>query len=87
MVIDRVVHGDDLPYRFFRDLFKTEPELLGVVPQLLVETMAISLRIPAPSLHRERPCDGVRYETSEMRKYPYAYQTRDKRWLIERALV
>lgn len=36
-------------------------------------------RIPAPYLQRD-----VRYETSEMRKYRYAYETQERRWRIER---
>ncbi len=39
----KTVHGDDLLYRFFQDLFATEPELFTVVPRLLVESMAIWL--------------------------------------------
>lgn len=41
----KVVHGDDLLYRFFLDLLKSEPELFAVVPQLLVESMAIWLPV------------------------------------------
>ena len=39
----KVVHGDDLLYRFFLDLLKSEPQLFSVVPQLLVQSMAIWL--------------------------------------------
>lgn len=42
-MINKVVHGDDLLYRFFLDLFTSEPELFAVIPQLLVESMAIWL--------------------------------------------
>ena len=39
----KVVHGDDLLYRFFQDLFVREPERFAAVPQLMLEAMAVWL--------------------------------------------
>ena len=37
----RIVHGDDLLYRFFQEALRSEPELFAAVPQMLVRTLAI----------------------------------------------
>lgn len=66
MARQKVVHGDDLLYRFFVDLFESEPELIGVVPQLLVQSMAIWLPLDAyrhspillPWVVRDPTCRG-----------------------------
>ncbi|OBE94327.1 hypothetical protein A5776_23405 [Mycolicibacterium elephantis] len=66
MARQKVVHGDDLLYRFFVDLFESEPELVGVVPQLLVQSMAIWLPLDAyrhspillPWVVRDPTCRG-----------------------------
>ena len=39
----RVVHGDDLLYRFFQEALASQPELFRAVPQLLLTTMAVWL--------------------------------------------
>ncbi len=39
----RVVHGDDLLYRFLHEVLGKEPELFAKVPQLMIESMAIWL--------------------------------------------
>lgn len=39
----RVVHGDDLLYRFFQDALANEPELFEKVPQMMLEAMGIWL--------------------------------------------
>jgi hypothetical protein len=39
----KVVHGDDLLYRFFQDALSSHPALFAAVPQLLITTMAIWL--------------------------------------------
>lgn len=39
----KVVHGDDLLYRFFLDVLATQPELFAKVPKLMLESMAIWL--------------------------------------------
>jgi len=62
----KVVHGDDLLYRFFLDLFASEPELFARVPRLIIESMAIWLpldvykRFPAllPWVVRDPTCRG-----------------------------
>jgi hypothetical protein len=45
----KIIHGDDLLYRFFQDALKSSPELFATVPQLLVTTMALWLPIDAYS--------------------------------------
>jgi hypothetical protein len=40
---NKVVHGDDLLYRFFLTLFETHPESAALVCQLMLENMAIWL--------------------------------------------
>jgi hypothetical protein len=37
----RIVHGDDLIYRFFEDVLRSEPDLFARIPQLLIQTMGI----------------------------------------------
>jgi hypothetical protein len=62
----KVVHGDDLLYRFFLDLFTAEPEPFARVPRLLIESMAIWLpldvyeRFPVllPWVVRDPTCRG-----------------------------
>jgi hypothetical protein len=62
----KVVHGDDLLYRFFQGLFAAEPELFAAVPRLLIESMAIWLpldvyeRFPVllPWVVRDPTCRG-----------------------------
>jgi hypothetical protein len=39
----KVIHGDDLLYRFFQDALEGEPQLYAGVPRLLVTTMGIWL--------------------------------------------
>ena len=39
----RVIHGDDLLYRFFQTALAREPELFARVPNLLVQTLAVWL--------------------------------------------
>lgn len=39
----KVVHGDDLLYRFFQDVLTKEPELFAKVPQMMLEAMGIWL--------------------------------------------
>ena len=51
-MVNKVIHGDDLLYRFFLDLFTAEPDLFAVIPQLLVETMAIWLPL---DVYRHNP--------------------------------
>jgi hypothetical protein len=43
MSTKKIVHGDDLLYRFFQEALRSKPELFAVVPQLLIETMGIWL--------------------------------------------
>jgi hypothetical protein len=62
----RVVHGDDLLYRFFQDALRDHPELFSAVPQLLVTTMGIWLPLDAyqrwpvmlPWVVRDASCRG-----------------------------
>jgi len=37
----KVVHGDDLLYRFFQYALKKEPELFAKVPRMMLEAMGI----------------------------------------------
>jgi hypothetical protein len=37
----KVVHGDDLLYRFFQDVLVKEPELFAKVPQMMLEAMGV----------------------------------------------
>lgn len=37
----KVVHGDDLLYRFFQNALKKEPELFAKVPRMMLEAMGI----------------------------------------------
>ncbi len=39
----KIVHGDDLLYRFFQDASNKEPELFAKVPQMMLEAMGIWL--------------------------------------------
>lgn len=43
----RVVHGDDLLYRFFQDALRTRPELFAAVPQLLITATSLWLPLDA----------------------------------------
>ena len=43
----KVVHGDDLLYRFFQDALDGDPELFAAVPTLLTSTMGIWLPLDA----------------------------------------
>lgn len=43
MTPKRIIHGDDLLYRFFQDALRTSPELFAAVPQLLITTMGLWL--------------------------------------------
>jgi hypothetical protein len=43
MTTAKVVHGDDLLYRFFQVALRDRPELFAAVPQMLVTAMAIWL--------------------------------------------
>jgi hypothetical protein len=63
----RVVHGDDLLYRFFSNLLSSEDPALTAVPQMLLEAMAIWLpretysRLPVmlPWVVRDPTCRGA----------------------------
>jgi hypothetical protein len=48
----KVVHGDDLLYRFFQDVLPRDPELFARVPELLLGTMSIWLPL---DIYREWP--------------------------------
>ena len=37
----KLVHGDDLLYRFFQDALVKEPELFAKVPQMMLEAMGV----------------------------------------------
>jgi hypothetical protein len=39
--LKKVVHGDDLLYRFFQDALVKEPDLFAKVPQMMLEAMGI----------------------------------------------
>jgi hypothetical protein len=62
----RVVHGDDLLYRFFQDALRSEPQLFATVPQLLITSMAIWLPLDVyerwpvllPWVVRDAQCRG-----------------------------
>ncbi len=41
----RIIHGDDLLYRFFQDSLRDKPEIFAAVPQLLISNTAIWLPI------------------------------------------
>jgi hypothetical protein len=41
MTPDRIIHGDDLLYRFFQEALRSNQELFAAVPQLLITTMAL----------------------------------------------
>jgi len=64
----RVVHGDDLLYRFFQEALRDRPELFAAVPQMLVKTMAIWLPLDTyfrwpvvlPWVVRDASCRGNR---------------------------
>ena len=43
MAPKRIIHGDDLLYRFFQDALRSNPELFAAVPQLLITTMGLFL--------------------------------------------
>jgi hypothetical protein len=43
MAPDRIIHGDDLLYRFFQEALRSNPELFSAVPQLLITTIALWL--------------------------------------------
>jgi hypothetical protein len=46
-VPDRIIHGDDLLYRFFQEALRSNPQLFSAVPQLLIVTMALWLPLDA----------------------------------------
>jgi len=62
----KVVHGDDLLYRFFEDALKSRPELFATIPQLLITTMGLWLPLDAyerwpvllPWVVRDAKCRG-----------------------------
>jgi len=62
----KVVHGDDLLYRFFQDALQSRPELFATVPQLLITTMALWLPLDVyeqwpvllPWVVRDAKCRG-----------------------------
>lgn len=62
----RLIHGDDLLYRFFIQLSESEPELFAVVPQMFIESMAIWLPLEVyqhspvllPWVLRDTKCRG-----------------------------
>jgi hypothetical protein len=62
----KVVHGDDLLYRFFQSLFASEPAVYAAVPRLLIESLAVWLpldvyeRFPVllPWVVRDPSCRG-----------------------------
>jgi hypothetical protein len=62
----KIVHGDDLLYRFFQDGLRDEPELFAVVPQMLITTMGIWLPLDVyaqwpvmlPWVVRDASCRG-----------------------------
>ncbi len=66
MAGNRMVHGDDLLYRFFQDAFDQRPDIFAEVPQLLVTTMGIWLPLDAyecwpvllPWVVRDAGCRG-----------------------------
>ena len=66
----KVVHGDDLLYRFFQEALRDRPELFAAVPQLLVKTMAIWLPLETyfqwpivlPWVVRDASCRGNRHK-------------------------
>lgn len=43
----RIIHGDDLLYRFFQDALSSSPELFAAVPQLLITTVGLWLPLEA----------------------------------------
>jgi len=72
----RVVHGDDLLYRFFQDVLTREPELFALVPHLMVRTMGVwlpvdvyrELPILLPWVVRDPTCRGRKSKSGEVLK-------------------
>ena len=66
MTTKRLVHGDDLLYRFFQTGLETRAELFAAVPQLLATTMGVWLPLDAyerwpvllPWIVRDPQCRG-----------------------------
>lgn len=66
MTAKKIVHGDDLLYRFFQDALQSRPELFAAVPLLLITTMGIWLPLDAyerwpvllPWVVRDPKCRG-----------------------------
>jgi hypothetical protein len=65
MTPDRIIHGDDLLYRFFQEALRSNQELFAAVPQLLITTMALwlpsirmSAGLPLPWVVRDPKCRG-----------------------------
>jgi hypothetical protein len=66
MTKKKIVHGDDLLYRFFQTGLETRPELFAAVPQLLATTMGVWLPLDAyerwpvllPWVVRDPQCRG-----------------------------
>jgi hypothetical protein len=64
----RLVHGDDLLYRFFEEGFRSRPEVFAFVPQLLITATAIWLPLDVyrtwpvllPWVIRDPTCRGKR---------------------------
>jgi hypothetical protein len=62
----KLVHGDDLLYRFFQDALQTEPELFAKVPKMMLEAMGIwfprsayhDLPVLLPWVVRDAKCRG-----------------------------
>jgi hypothetical protein len=62
----KIIHGDDLLYRFFQDALRSNPELFATVPQLLITAMGLWLPLDAykrwpvllPWVVRDPKCRG-----------------------------
>ena len=62
----KLVHGDDLLYRFFQDALQKEPELFAKVPKMMLEAMGIwfprsiyhDLPVLLPWVVRDATCRG-----------------------------